>query len=85
MLDQAGIPVTERWYEHKPEKVVEHNNITIMYDLAIQTDRAIGANRPDIVYYNKKDRQCLLIDVAIPDDINISTKLVEKISKYKDI
>jgi hypothetical protein len=34
-------------------------------------DREILANRPDIIIKNKKDKTCLLIDVAIPSDKNI--------------
>jgi hypothetical protein len=41
------------------------------------------ANRPDIIIKNKKDKTCLLIDVAIPSDKNVIQKEVEKKSKYK--
>ena len=53
--------------------------------MAVQTDRTIGANRPDIIFHNKKDKRCLLIDVAVPIDANVSLKEVEKLSKYKDL
>jgi hypothetical protein len=33
----------------------------------------------------KKERSCLLIDRVIPDDSNINTKEIEKLSKYKDM
>jgi hypothetical protein len=36
------------------------------------------ANRPDIIVKNKKDKTCLLIDVAIPSDKNIIQKEAEK-------
>jgi hypothetical protein len=32
------------------------------------------ANRPDIIVKNKKDKTCLLIDVAIPSDKNVIQK-----------
>jgi hypothetical protein len=41
------------------------------------------ANRPDIIIKNKKDKICLLIDVAIPSDKNIIQKEAEKKLKYK--
>jgi hypothetical protein len=85
MLKHLGLNVPEKWYEHKPEKVVNTDDITIMYDMTVLTDRTIGANRPDIIFHNKKEKQCLLIDVAVPDDANISLKEAEKISKYKDL
>ena len=40
------------------------NDITILYDMPIHTDREISANRPDIVIKNNRDKKCALIDVA---------------------
>ena len=85
MLKQLGHSVPDNWYDHQPVKVVDTDDITIMYDMAVTTDRTIGANRPDIIFHNKKENRCLLIDVAVPDDANIPIKEVEKISKYKDL
>jgi hypothetical protein len=51
----------------------------------IQTDREVLANRPDILIKNKKDKTCLLIDVAIPSDKNVIQKEDEKKLKYCDI
>jgi hypothetical protein len=43
------------------------------------------ANRPDIIIKNKKDKTCLLIDVAIPTDNNVIQKEAEKKLKYKNL
>jgi hypothetical protein len=43
------------------------------------------ANRPDIIVKNKKDKTCLLIDVAIPSDKNVIQKEAENKSKYKNL
>jgi hypothetical protein len=51
----------------------------------IQTDREVLANRPDIMVRNKKDKTCLLIDVAIPSDKNVIQKEAEKKLKYKNL
>ena len=61
------------------------NDITILYDMPIHTDREISANRPDIVIKNNRDKKCALIDVAIPSDKNTSKKISKKVSKYKDL
>ena len=42
----------DKWYEHDPKTVVEKDDVTILYDIPIQADRTITANRPDIVIKN---------------------------------
>jgi hypothetical protein len=43
------------------------------------------ANRPDIIIKNRKDKTCLLIDVAIPPDKNVIQKEAENKVKYKNL
>jgi hypothetical protein len=50
--------------------------------IIIITDREVLANRPDIIIKNKKDKICLLIDVPIPSDKNVTQKEAEKKLKY---
>ena len=45
--------VTSKWYEHKPNTVVEGKDVVILWDMAIHTDKEITANRPDIVIRDK--------------------------------
>ena len=75
----------KHWYEHKPDRVVENDDVTILWDSQIQTDRHIPCNKPDIVIKEKKTSKCLMIDVAIPSDYNIQKKATEKMSKYVDL
>jgi len=85
MCKKLKIDTSDKWYEHKPEKVIKNEKITILYDMPIITDRKIAANRPDIVYHDKSNKVCFLIDVSVPDDSNIAKKEIEKMSKYKDL
>ena len=80
-----GIEFPERWYEHKPETVTENEEVTILWDLQIHTDRELSANKPDIVIKDHANRCCKLTDVSVPSDRNTSTKVSEKLSKYKDL
>ena len=82
---EFGIEVKERWYEHDPKTITEKDSVTILWDMPIHTDRTIAVNRPDIVLKNKKDKTCLLIDMAIPLDTNTSVKTTEKLNKHKDL
>ena len=53
--------------------------------MPIHTDREIKANKPDIIIKDRKERKCMLIDMAIPSERNTSVKVTEKLSKYKDL
>ena len=74
-----------KWYEHTTPPIMEGENITILWDFSINTDRAIQANRPDVVIKYHKNKTCFLVDMAIPTDRNISIKEFDKLSKYKDL
>jgi hypothetical protein len=45
----------------------------------------ILANQPDIVLHAKKKTNCLLTEIAVPDDTNFNTEETEKLSKYNDL
>jgi len=45
---------------------VESENFNILWDFTVQCDRKIEARRPDIVFIVKKEREVVIIDVAIP-------------------
>ena len=49
------------------------------------TDREPSANKPEIVTKDHANRCCKLIDVSVPSDRNTSTKVNEKLTKYKDL
>ena len=80
-----GLPCHEKWYEHKPPPVLEGKDVTLLWDFSVHTDRTIQANRPDIIIKDVRARKCLIIDMAVPSDKNISSKEFEKLSKYKDL
>jgi hypothetical protein len=48
--------------------VYEEGDVTVLWNQAVQTDREVTANRPDIIIKNKIEKTCTLIDVAIPAD-----------------
>ena len=62
-----------------------NENIKVLLDFKIQTDRRIQARRPDIVVIDKIKRTTKIIDIAVPDDRNIMDKEKEKIQKYQDL
>ena len=80
-----NIKTSEKWYDHEPETVTENEDITILWDMPIHTDRKITANRPDSVIKDHKTKTCKFIHMAVPSDRNTSVKVTEKLSKYKDL
>jgi len=61
-----GLQVTDKYYEHIPERVINVNSTTLMWIEPVIIDRTILANCPDIVLHDKKEKTCLLINIAIP-------------------
>jgi hypothetical protein len=80
-----GIETRENWYSHITKLACQHEDITVLWNQGVQTDREVLANRLDIIIKNKKDKICLLIDAAIPSDRNVIQKESEKKLKYKNL
>ena len=57
----------------------------MMWDLPIITDKKVMSNQPDIIIYDTENNTCQIIDIAIPNCLNIISKAAEKITKYKDL
>jgi hypothetical protein len=72
-------------YSHTPKSVCQHEDITVLWNQEVQTEREVLANRPDIIIKNKKDKICLMTDVEIPSDRNVIQKESENKLKYKNI
>ena len=79
------VKVKEKWYEHEPEAVVETEKCKILWDFMVQTDARIPARRPDVIVINKENKQCQIIDFAVPFDTRIRDKEAEKVLKYQDL
>ena len=61
------------------------NKVTTLWDMPVQTNKEIKANRPDKVVKDKEKRTCLLIDMSIPNEGKHLFKTVQKLPKYKDL
>jgi hypothetical protein len=58
--------------------ICQHEDIILLWNQGVQTDREVLENRPDIIIENKTDKICLLIDVAVQSDRNVIQKESEK-------
>ena len=85
LCKQYGFPRCDNWWTHQAEKVLENDDFKVLWDFSIRTDKVIEAHRPDIVIVDKRSKEALLVDVAIPGDARVAIKETEKINKYQDL
>ena len=85
LCKQYGFPRSDNWWAHQAEKVLENDDYKVLWDFSIRTDKVIKEHRPDIVIVDKRKREAMLVDVAIPGDARVASKEIEKISKYQDL
>ena len=62
----------DKWWEHKVDKCLQKEDVKILWDFKIQTDKHMAHNIPDITVVEKK--QVWINDVAIPGDCRIEEK-----------
>ena len=48
------LPAADKWWEHKVEKVLRNDDVKILWDFKIQTDKHLAHNIPDITVVEKK-------------------------------
>ena len=78
-----NLPTAHKWWEHKVDKVLQKEDVKILWDFKIQTDMHLAHNIPAITVVEKK--RVWIIDVAIPGDSRIEEKELDKIRKYQDL
>jgi hypothetical protein len=52
--------MTDKWYTHMPKPVYEEEDVTVLYNQAVHTDRKVTASRPDY----KQERENMLSDTC---------------------
>ena len=67
---------------HHPAPVLQNGTHKLLWSFDIYTDHQILARRPDQIIFNKKKRNCNIVDFAIPADHIIKLKECEKKDKY---
>ncbi|XP_015186482.1 PREDICTED: uncharacterized protein LOC107071743 [Polistes dominula] len=73
---------TTPYYKYTPTTIIDNEKYKLYWDTTLHTDKTVKYNRPDITFTNKEDKTTYLIDISVPNDINITQKYREKIEKY---
>ena len=76
LCEILDLPHESNCWKHKPLKVMENKNATILWNFDILNDRTIRANRPDIVIKNH-NKTCFFIDMSVLSDTNISLRVLK--------
>ena len=56
------------YYKYTPANVLENENFKLYWNHSILTDKTVPFNRPDITFVNKKTKNTLKIDIAVPKE-----------------
>jgi hypothetical protein len=76
---------TQPHYSYTPESCLENDSYKLYFDRTILTDIHIKHNRPDIIILNKQQKQAYLLDIAVPNSLNITQTYNTKINKYLEL
>ena len=66
-----------------PFPAVSHTSTQeIWWNHPVTTVNKVKYNRPDIIIWDKKEKQCSVIDICAPLDFNVNNRQVTKIDKF---
>ena len=69
-------------HTHTPDKLLEIDNVKILWDFSVETDRKLEKNESDILIVDKQKGECYIIYVACPFDTRVKEKEQEKVERY---
>ena len=78
LCKKNGLEHTKKWYEHVPEGAVENEELKVLWNINVQCDK-VTTRKPDIILIDKKERKGTIIDVAVPADVRLGEKEMEKV------
>jgi hypothetical protein len=70
-------------YKYTPANVLENDNFKLYWNRSILTDKTIPFNR--ITFMNKKTKNTVLTDIAVPNTHNIAKTITDKQNKYREL
>ena len=56
---------------YRAEKVLENDDVKLLWDFHVQSDHVIEHCRPDLLLVKKKSKEAIIIDLAVPGDTYI--------------
>ena len=53
---------------------MENEEVKLLWDNNVQCDHVIEAGRTDVIVVDEKEHKGLIIDIAVPADVNVGEK-----------
>ena len=75
------------WYEQRWDRgtVFENERAKLVSEYEFHLRKTKISRRPDLILETKEDRKILICDMACPQQQNIDTKRIEKLTKYRQL
>jgi len=83
LCNKHGIIKNKRIRSHSVQETVSNQEVTINVDTRAYTNIKIQANKPDIIVFDKRNKQITIIEVGITSQNQLKTVEVEKRRKYE--
>ena len=65
-----------------PIDIWQSENIELWWDKRTNTSPSVKHNKPDLIYWNKKEKKSYVIDICVPLDENIKSNEQVKLDRY---
>ncbi len=65
-----------------PDCTVKTDKIEVWWDKKIAVQPSVENNRPDIVFWDLEKKECRIIDICVPMDVNVKREEKVKCDKY---
>ena len=69
---------TPPYYKYSPQEVLESANYVLYWDRPILTDKTVDLNQPDLIIINRKEKNAIIINVAVPLSHNVKKQKMKK-------
>ena len=63
-----------------PEYIHKEGNLEYWWNINIKTATKIPPNKPDLILWDRDEKICQIIVFSCPADINVSSKIEEKVA-----
>ncbi|KAL1445943.1 hypothetical protein WDU94_010899 [Cyamophila willieti] len=72
-------------HKYTPACILQNETCKMYWDRSLLTDRTTTANRPDLVFWDTRERKVVIVDFAVVNENNIESTENTKRQKYRDL